>query len=235
MALKDKLNKLKTVAMGVTMAATLTNCTDKQSEKEPVQDMLVYKDATDVDIYGNEVHLHKVDVPIYSDKSMKKKGYMQLLWGLDNNDEVSLRRSADKTHLEEYDLPNGDTFLVETYEDGVLKANNSLIVIDRKIQVVGDAKHYQENLKRRAEDLQELANQAKRRKLEQIRTEERANAAKRKANVNTETEDKKDSLVAERDSLTAGDSVKANNVHNHHVDSLPLDTVKYIKNHKARE
>lgn len=234
MALKDKLNKLKTVAMGVTMAATLTNCTDKQPEKEPVQDMLVYKDATDVDIYGNEVLLHKVDVPIYSDKSMKKEGYMQLLWGLDNNDEVSLRRSADKTHLEEYDLPNGDTFLVETYDDGVLKANNSLIVIDRKIQVVGDAKHYQENLNRRAADLQELANQAKRRKLEQIRAEERANAAKRKANVIAETEVQSDSLFVERDSVTAGDSVK-NNSHKHRLDSLPLDTVQYIKNHKERE
>lgn len=234
MALKDKLNQLKTVAMGFTLAATLTNCTDKHQEKEPVQDMLTIDAADDVDIYGNEVHLHKVSVPIYKDKNMKGEGYEQLLWGLDNNPDVSLKRTGAKTHPEEYEMPNGDVYVVETYDDGVLKANNSMIVINRKIQIVGDPKHYQENLNRRAGELQERANAAKRRRLEQIRAEERVNAVKRKNNVKVETKVAEDTLVVEGDSLNVNDSIKNNN-HKHYVDSLPLDTIKYIKNHKERE
>ena len=234
MALKDKLNQLKTVAMGVTLAATLTNCTDKHQEKEPVQDMLTIKTVKDVDIYGNEVHLHKVSVPIYKDKNMKDEGYMQLLWGFDSNHEVSVKRAGAKTHPEEYELPNGDVYVVEAYDDGVLKANNSMIVINRKIQVVGDSKHYQENLNRRADELKERANAIKRRRLEQIRAEERANAANRKNNVQVETKVAEDTLAVEGDSLNVNDSIKNNN-HKHYVDSLPLDTIKYIKNHKERE
>ena len=239
MAWKDKLNRLKTVAMGVTMAATLTNCTEKH-EKEPVQDMLTIETVDDVDMYDNRVlGLHKVSVPIYKDKNMKNEGYMQLLWGFDSNHEVSVKRAGAKTHPEEYELPNGDTFVVEVYDDGVLKANNSMILINRKIYVVGDSKHYQENLNRRAAELQERANAAKRRRLEQIRAEERANAVKRKKNAAQEVVG--DTLVVEGDSLNVNnvnvnnvnDSIKDNNDHKH-VNSLPLDTMKYIKN-KERE
>lgn len=240
MALKDKLNQLKTVAMGVIMAATLTNCTDKHQEKEPVQDMLTIDAVDDVDMYGNEVHLHKVSVPIYKDKNMKNEGYMQLLWGFDSNREVSVKRAGAKTHPEEYELPNGDTFVVEVYDDGVLKANNSMILINRKIYVVGDSKHYQENLNRRAAELQER--EQKLRKLQEIRAAQRRDA-KRKKNAAQEVVG--DTLVVKSDSLNVNnvnvnnvnDSIK-NNDHkqNDHkyVNSLPLDTMKYIKN-KERE
>lgn len=245
MALKDKLNQLKTVALGFTLAAMFTNCTNKHQEEPSFQDMLTIKTVKDVDIYGNEVHLHKVSVPIYKDKNMKDEGYMQLLWGFDSNREVSVKRAGAKTHPEEYELPNGDTFVVEVYDDGVLKANNSMILINRKIYVVGDSKHYQENLNRRAAELQERANAAKRRRLEQIRAEERANAVKRKKNAAQEVVG--DTLVVEGDSLNVNnvnvnnvnDSIKnndhkQNNDLKHYGDSLPLDTMKYMKN-KERE
>ena len=245
MALKDKLNQLKTVALGFTLAATFTNCTNKHQEEPSFQDMLTIKTVDDFDMYDNKVlGLHKVSVPIYKDKNMKDEGYMQLLWGFDSNHEVSVKRAGAKTHPEEYELPNGDTFVVEVYDDGVLKANNSMILINRKIYVVGDSKHYQENLNRRAAELQERANAAKRRRLEQIRAEERANAVKRKKNAAQEVVG--DTLVVEGDSLNVNnvnvnnvnvnnvnDSIKDNNDHKH-VNSLPLDTMKYIKN-KERE
>ena len=236
MTLKDKLNQLKTFMVGAALTSTtLTGCVNnKQQEKIPVQDMLSIDAVEDVDIYGNAVKLHKVNIPVYTDKNMKEDGIMQLAWGLDNNETISKKRLNMPTHPEEYDLPDGDTFVVEVYEDGVLKANNSLIIINRKIQVVGDPKHYQENLNRRAGELQERANAAKRRRLEQIRAEERANAVKRKNNVKVETKVAEDTLVVEGDSLNVNDSIKNNN-HKHYVDSLPLDTIKYIKNHKERE
>lgn len=228
MALKDKLNQLKTVALGVTLAATFTNCTNKHQEEPSFQDMLTIDAVKDVDMYGNEVHLHKVSVPIYKDKNMKNEGYMQLLWGFDSNHEVSVKRAGAKTHPEEYELPNGDTFVVEVYDDGVLKANNSMILINRKIYVVGDSKHYQENLNRRAAELQER--EQKLRKLQEIRDAQRRDA-KRKKNAAQEVVG--DTLVVKSDSLNVNDSIK-NNDHKHYVDSLPLDTMKYIKN-KERE
>lgn len=231
MALKDKLNQLKTVAMGVTLAATLTNCTDKHQEKEPVQDMLTIKTVKDVDIYGNEVHLHKVSVPIYKDKNMKDEGYMQLLWGFDSNHEVSVKRAGAKTHPEEYELPNGDTFVVEVYDDGVLKANNSMILINRKIYVVGDSKHYQENLDRRAAELQER--EQKLRKLQEIRAAQRRDAKRKKNAAQEEAKVVDDTLVVKSDSLNVNDSIK-NNDHKH-VNSLPLDTIKNVKNPKGYE
>lgn len=228
MAWKDKLNRLKTVALGFTLAATFTNCTDKHQEEPSFKDMLTIDAVKGVDIYGNEVHLHKVSVPIYKDKNMKDEGYMQLLWGFDSNHEVSVKRAGAKTHPEEYELPNGDTFVVEVYDDGVLKANNSMILINRKIYVVGDSKHYQENLDRRAAELQER--EQKLHKLQEIRAAQRRDA-KRKKNAAQEVVG--DTLVVKSDSLNVRDSIKDNNDHEH-VNSLPLDTMKYIKN-KERE
>lgn len=233
MAWKDKLNRLKTVAMGVTMAATLTNCTDKH-EKEPVQDMLTIETVDDVDMYNNEVlGLHKVSVPIYKDKNMKNEGYMQLLWGFDSNHEVSVKRAGAKTHPEEYELPNGDTFVVEVYDDGVLKANNSMILINRKIYVVGDSKHYQENLNRRAAELQER--EQKLRRLQEIRAAQRRDARRKKNAAQEEAKVVDDTLVVKSDSLNVRDSIKDNKNHKHYGDSLLIDTIKNIKNHKGYE
>ena len=233
MAWKDKLNRLKTVAMGVTMAATLTNCTDKH-EKEPVQDMLTIETVDDVDMYNNEVlGLHKVSVPIYKDKNMKNEGYMQLLWGFDSNHEVSVKRAGAKTHPEEYELPNGDTFVVEVYDDGVLKANNSMILINRKIYVVGDSKHYQENLNRRAAELQER--EQKLRRLQEIRAAQRRDAKRKKNAAQEEAKVVDDTLVVKSDSLNVRDSIKDNKNHKHYGDSLLIDTIKNIKNHKGYE
>lgn len=230
MAWKDKLNRLKTVAMGVTMAATLTNCTEKH-EKEPVQDMLTIETVDDVDMYDNKVlGLHKVSVPIYKDKNMKNEGYMQLLWGFDSNREVSVKRAGAKTHPEEYELPNGDTFVVEVYDDGVLKANNSMILINRKIYVVGDSKHYQENLNRRAAELQER--EQKLRKLQEIRAAQRRDAKRKKNAAQEEAKVVDDTLVVKSDSLNVRDSIKD---HKHYGDSLLIDTIKNIKNPKGYE
>ena len=238
MALKDKLNQLKTFMVGAALTSTtLTGCVNnKHPEQEPAQDMLSIDAVEDVDIYGNTVKLHKVNIPVYTDKNMKKDGIMQLAWGLDNNENISKKRLNMPTHPEEYDLPDGDTFVVEAYEDGVLKANNSLIIIDRKIQVVGDAEHYQENLKRRAADLQEQANQAKRLRLEQIKAEERANAAKRKTAEKVEAKELADSIsTVASDTANVSVMVKEQNAHKTHADSLPADTLKRLKNHIERE
>lgn len=238
MALKDKLNQLKTFMVGAALTSTtLTGCVNnKQQEKTPVQDMLSIDAVEDVDIYGNAVKLHKVNIPIYTDKNMKEDGIMQLAWGLDNNETISKKRLNMPTHPEEYDLPDGDTFVVEVYEDGVLKANNSLIIINRKIQVIGDAAHYQANLKRRAADLQEQANQAKRRKLERIRAEERANASKRKTVAKVEAKELTDSTgTATADTSNVSVTVKEHDVQKTHTDSLPADTIKRLKNYMERE
>ncbi len=229
MNLKDKL---KTIAIGMGLGlTTMTGCTNnKQPEKEPVQDMLSAETNNDVDIYNNPVRLHKVDVTVYRNSSMKDEGYKQLVWGLDNNEQAALERTraGQKTHLEEYDLPNGDSFMVETYDDGVLKANNSLIVIDRKIQVVGDSKHYALNLQRRADELQEQALQKKRERLEQIKAQERA-GMRRSNPAKTEPEIVSDTIAAP-ESSEPKDTIKQADLHKH--DSLPIDTLRRLKGHE---
>lgn len=229
MNLKDKL---KTIALGMGLGLTaMTGCTNnKQPEKEPVQDMLSAETFNDVDMYNNPVRLHKVDVTVYRNSSMKDEGYKQLVWGLDNNEQAALERTraGQKTHLEEYDLPNGDSFMVETYDDGVLKANNSLIVIDRKIQVVGDSKHYALNLQRRADELQEQALQKKRERLEQIKAQERA-GMRRSNTAKTEPEIVSDTIAAP-ESSEPKDTLKQADLHKH--DSLPIDTLRRLKGHE---
>lgn len=229
MNLKDKL---KTIALGMGLGlTTMTGCTNnKQPEKEPVQDMLSAETNNDVDMYNNPVRLHKVEVTIYRNSSMKDEGYKQLVWGLDNNEQAALERTraGQKTHLEEYDLPNGDSYMVETYDDGVLKANNSLIVIDRKIQVVGDRKNYALNLQRRADELQEQALQKKRKRLEQIKAQERA-GMRRSYPVKTEPEFVSDTIAAPKSSEPK-DTLKQADLHKH--DSLPIDTLRPIKGHE---
>lgn len=229
MNLKDKL---KTIALGMGLGlTTMTGCTNnKQPEKEPVQDMLSAETNNDVDMYNNPVRLHKVEVTVYRNSSMKDEGYKQLVWGLDNNEQATLERTraGQKTHLEEYDLPNGDSYMVETYDDGVLKANNSLIVIDRKIQVVGDRKNYALNLQRRADELQEQALQKKRERLEQIKAQERA-GMRRSYPVKTEPEFVSDTIAAPKSSEPK-DTLKQADLHKH--DSLPIDTLRHIKGHE---
>lgn len=229
MNLKDKL---KTIALGMGLGlTTMTGCTNnKQPEKEPVQDMLSAETNNDVDMYNNPVRLHKVEVTVYRNSSMKDEGYKQLVWGLDNNEQAALERTraGQKTHLEEYDLPNGDSYMVETYDDGVLKANNSLIVIDRKIQVVGDRKNYALNLQRRADELQEQALQKKRERLEQIKAQERA-GMRRSYPVKTEPEFVSDTIAAPKSSEPK-DTLKQADLHKH--DSLPIDNLRHIKGHE---
>lgn len=229
MNLKDKL---KTISLGMGLGlTTMTGCTNnKQPEKEPVQDMLSAETNNDVDMYNNPVRLHKVEVTVYRNSSMKDEGYKQLVWGLDNNEQAALERTraGQKTHLEEYDLPNGDSYMVETYDDGVLKANNSLIVIDRKIQVVGDRKNYALNLQRRADELQEQALQKKRERLEQIKAQERA-GMRRSYPVKTEPEFVSDTIAAPKSSEPK-DTLKQADLHKH--DSLPIDTLRHIKGHE---
>lgn len=229
MNLKDKL---KTIALGMGLGlTTMTGCTNnKQPEKEPVQDMLSAETNNDVDMYNNPVRLHKVEVTVYRNSSMKDEGYKQLVWGLDNNEQAALERTraGQKTHLEEYDLPNGDSYMVETYDDGVLKANNSLIVIDRKIQVVGDRKNYALNLQRRADELQEQALQKKRERLEQIKAQERA-GMRCSYPVKTEPEFVSDTIAAPKSSEPK-DTLKQADLHKH--DSLPIDTLRHIKGHE---
>lgn len=228
MNLKDKL---KTFAIGMGLGVTtLTGCSEsKQTDKEPIDDMLAIDKIVDVDIYNKPVSLHKVEIPVYKDNNMKDEGYKQLVWGLDNSEEISLKRtrSGQKTHLEEYELPNGDKFWVETYNDGVLKANNSLIVIDRKIQVIGDDENYALNLQRRAEELQLKALQKKREKLEKIKEQERSNM-RRSNNVKTEIETKKDSVVV-ADSTEVKDTLQEAETRKHHIDSVSFDTLRQIQ------
>lgn len=228
MNLKDEI---KTALVTLTAAFTLGGCIDKKEAKHQTEDMLTAKYNDDVDLYGNAVRLQKKQyISVYNDREMTKKDYQLLRWVLDNNKEVDRKRSGEKTHGEEFVLPNGDSGFVEVYDDGVLKENNSLILINKEFTVIGEGKNYEYNLNRRAEEIQkEHEKQAKIRRLEQIRAQERAEA-RRRANRQKESADTVKVFEA-ADSIAPEDTTKHEVVRNNKQDSLHTDSVKHVVKH----
>ena len=228
MNLKDEI---KTALVTLTAAFTLGGCSDKKEVKYQTEDMLTAKFYDDVDLYDNAVHLRKkVAITVYDDREMTKESCKQLLWALENNKEAAKKRTGEKTHGEEYVMPNGDRGFVEVYDDGVLKENNSLILVDKEFTIVGEGKNYELNLKRRAEDLRyEHEKQAKIRRLEQIRAQERAEARRRANRQNTVVENADTVKVVEAaDSIAPKDTTKHEFVRKHKPDSLHADSVKHV-------
>lgn len=241
MALKDKLNKVKTVALGTVLAATtLSSCNGRSNaEKEPVQDMLALKEVDGVDIFGHKLVLRKVSFPIYGSAEMIDDRRSLLFWGLEPNKQVK-RDPNEPTHAEEFTHPNGEVGgFVEVYDDGVLKANNSLVLIEGKIQVIGDKAHYKENLERLSTLMAEERNRKKRERLEQIRNRERA-AIRQSVAKNFEPEQSIDttSVKTEIDSI---ESVNHTKEIEHQPETvyndkrIPVDSVLKILHHKERE
>lgn len=228
MNLKDEI---KTALVTLTAAFTLGGCIDKKEAMHQTEDMLTAKYNDDVDLYGNAVRLQKKQyISVYNDREMTKKDYQLLRWVLDNNKEVDRKRSGEKTHGEEFVLPNGDSGFVEVYDDGVLKENNSLILINKEFTVIGEGKNYEYNLNRRAEEIQkEHEKQAKIRRLEQIRAQERAEA-RRRANRQKESADTIKVFEA-ADSIAPEDTTKHEVVRNNKQDSLHTDSVKHVVKH----
>ena len=241
MAFKDKLNKVKTVALGTVLAATtLSSCNGRSNaEKEPVQDMLALKEVDGVDIFGHKLVLTKVTFPIYGTAEMIDDRRSLLFWGLEPNKQVK-RNPNEPTHAEEFTHPNGEVGgFVEVYDDGVLKANNSLVLIEGKIQVIGDKAHYQENLKRLSALLTAERNRKKREILEQIRNKERA-AIRQSVAKNSQSAQLKDttSVQPETDSVVVINNTKEiphqpETVYNEK--KLPVDSVLKILHQKERE
>lgn len=230
MNLKDEI---KTALITLTAAFTLSGCSGDKKNKYQTEDMLTAKYNDDVDLYNNPVRLYKkASITVYKDKEMTEKSYNQLLWVLDNNKEVTKKRTGKKTHGEEYVMPNGDGGFVEVYDDGVLKENNSIILIDKTFQIIGEGKNYEYNLNRRAVELQTEQNRlAKIRRLEQIRARERAEAWRR-ANMQNSAAETADSVEVKEVSENADSMVAApanhEIIHKHHTDSMSADSVKQV-------
>lgn len=238
MALKDKLNKVKTVAMGAVLAATtLSSCNGgSNSEKEPVQDMLALKEVDGVDIFGNKLVLTKVNFPIYKSDEMIDDHRSLLFWGLEPNEQAK-RNSKENTHAEEFVYPNGEVGgYVEVYDDGVLKANNSLVLIDGKIQVIGDKEHYERNLNRLTSLMSAERDRKKREILMQIRERKRAEM-RRSAVKKSEPEQLKDTTDIQNapDSVTEMNFVKEFSHQPetvYHEKKQPIDSVLNMLHHQ---
>ncbi len=229
MNLKDEI---KTALITLTAAFTLSGCSGDKKNKYQVEDMLTAKYYDDIDLYNNPVRLYKkANITVYKDKEMTEKSFDQLLWVLDNNKEVTKKRAGEKTHGEEYVMPNGDGGFVEVYDDGVLKENNSIILIDRTFQIIGEGKYYEYNLNRRATELQEEQNkQAKIRRLEQIRARERAEARRRAnmQNLAMEADSVEVKEISENTDSAVSAPIKHEIIHKHKTDTLSADTVKHV-------
>lgn len=240
MNLKDEI---KTALITLTAAFTLSGCSGDKKNKYQTEDMLTAKYNDAIDLYNNPVRLYKkACITVYKDKEMTEKSCDQLLWVLDNNKEVTKKRIGEKTHGEEYVMPNGDGGFVEVYDDGVLKENNSIILIDKTFQIIGEGKNYEYNLNRWAGELQAEQNrQAKICRLEQIRAQKRAEA-RRRANMQNAVAEIADSVevkdVSENADSTVAVSANYEIIHKHHTDSILADSVKqaaHLKRMKAFE
>ncbi|MDO4162213.1 MAG: hypothetical protein Q4D80_04330 [Pseudomonadota bacterium] len=258
MSVKDKLNHLKTFVVGTVLASTtLSSCTNKEKAPEPVQDMLSLDYIDDMDMYGNHVRLHKVSIPVYRDESMTDQGYGQLLWGLDNNENISAARAGEKTHAERYGMSEHDyesnKHYVEVYDDGVLKANNSLILVNGRIKVIGDEQHYTGNLNRRSIELKEARelirakNEEKRRNIERYRMQVKEAAAADSIAQNSV----ENINFQEENGMVSGDSVKIDTVatarssslkkiheslmEHHTKDTISVHKIKPLKKQSVRE
>ena len=96
--------------------------------------------------------------------------------------------------------------------------------------MIGEGKNYEYNLNRRAEEIQkEHEKQAKIRRLEQIRAQERAEA-RRRANRQKESADTVKVFEA-ADSIAPEDTTKHEVVRNNKQDSLHTDSVKHVVKH----
>jgi len=130
-------------AVLLTTAAVMTlGCSkDKKNLDYNSGDMLSLSEITDKDIAGNVVVLEKINIPL-CDENKQITGINLLHWGI--RDKLAKERS-EKTYATPFYL-GGQLCYVETYKDGVLKGFSSMIIADKRLQVIGDARTYARNL-----------------------------------------------------------------------------------------
>ncbi len=241
MKIKDKIRQLKTILVGSALAtATLSSCDNgqKADENHQPKDMLAIDKVQGTDMYGNTLVLKKKTIPIYKDKYLTEQRGEQLVWGLDSNPQADSVRTNKKTHGEAYVTPNGEVQgYVEVYNDGVLRDNNSLILVNKQIQVVGQGQQYQRNLERYKQDMEDAKIQQKRLEIEKNKAKERAEMRRKAMEAEERAEEQqKDTAEVKPDTLKNNEvSVKAKyHATAHPKDTTIADTLHHLKNQSER-
>ena len=237
MVIKDKINQLKTLLIGSAIASmTLSSCDNgnKGEEFHQTKDMLTTDNVRGADMYGNPMTLKKIKVAVYKDKYLTEQRGEQLVWGLDNNHQADSVRTNKKTHGEVYVAPNGEVLgYVEVYSDGVLKDNNSLRLVDKKIQVVGQGDQYQSNLDRHMHEMEDAKIQQKRLEIEKNKAKERAEMRRKAMEAE---EQKKDIVEVKTDTIKNKEVSVKEKYHTvaHPKDTAIIDTLHHLKNQSER-
>lgn len=159
--IKDLWNKVKTplkMAAIVTTMGLLPSSCKKSDKNEPIKDLGYYHSnhlpLEREDMYGNSIISHTVEIKIYKDETMMDEwngSIVQIRWGI-YKDELEKTFNNQKTHAEfvYLDDVSDNQGWIEVFDyNGVSICKDQpcfLVGKDGRLRIIGDKKHYENNL-----------------------------------------------------------------------------------------